>query len=278
MTAFESRKSTALSGLMAPLQDQAAEGLPSPTPVPAFDAMLSYDAGIAIMATAEGDVAINLDKPSDVRVKSIEYMLLRGHCRDVIFLKVSSLEELRDLLEIGRAKVRGLEMMLILMGGGESLVFREKAGPFAEERLQCDEVKDFVANRLHRKALPPDADINTALQLARDNGWTRTEVLLREIERAQPVLTQLGTSLESLSVDVLTRAGWEDHEQAASELADSGVTRSVCRFGRGEATDADTRLLLAEQEKKPQLKAFLAAWTAPLGISLVHSKDQSPQV
>ncbi|MFN9288844.1 MAG: hypothetical protein ACK6EB_12265, partial [Planctomyces sp.] len=80
------------------------------------------------------------------------------------------------------------------------------------------------------------------------------------------------------SVDVLTRAGWEDHEQAASELADSGVTRSVCRFGRRDATDADTRLLLPEQEKKPQLGAFLAAWTAPLGISLDHSKDQSPQV
>jgi len=249
MTAFESRKSTALQGLMAPLHDKAAEGLPSLTPVPAFDAMLSYEAGLAAMATAEGTVAINLDNPSDVRVKSIVYMLLRGYCREVIFLKVSSLEALRDLLEIGRAKVRGLDMMSILMKRGEPLDFRVRAGPFAEERLQRREVEDFVANRLHRKALPPDADINTALRLARDNRWTRTEVLLREIDRAQPVLTQLGTSLESLSVDVLTRAGWEDHEQAASELADSGVTRSVCRFGRRDATDADTRLLLAEQEK-----------------------------
>jgi hypothetical protein len=169
-------------------------------------------------------------------------------------------------------------MMLILIDGEEETRTRELAVDCAEERLQRREVEDFVANRLHRKALPPDADIKTALQLASDNRCTRTEVLLREIDRAQPVLTQLGPSLESLSVDVLTRAGWEDHEQAASELADSGVTRSVCRFGRRDATDADARLLLAEQEKKPQLRAFLAAWTAPLGISLGHSKDQSPQV
>jgi len=276
MTAFESRKSTALQGLMAPLHDKAGEALPSRTPA-LHDAMLSYDAGLAVMAPPEGDVAINLDKPSDVRVVDIAYMLMRGFCKDPISVKVPSLEALRDLLEIGRAKVRGLDMMSMLMNGEDGLELRETAGRLAEERLQRGEVEDFVANRLHRKAFSADADINTALQLAIDNGWTRAEVLLREIVNAQPLLTELGTSLESLPVDVLTRAGWENHEQAASELADSGLTRSVCRFGREEATNADKRLLLVEQEKNPQLRAFLAAWTAPLGISLGHSKDQSPQ-
>lgn len=282
MSAFDSRPAPAPKGEMAPQQNQLAEKEALSFTPAVGQAMVSYSVGIAIMQTANGPVAISLREdipPNPVRV---EHMLFRGYAGQTTCLKVHSPEELRKLLEIGHAKDRGLQMMLILIERDDDRETRVLAGEFTEVRLQLSEVEDFIANRLHRTVLKADSDIETALQLARENGWARTEVLLNEINKAQPVLQRLGDSLKQLPSETIESAGWQSTEfaaveLAAAELADSGVTRSFCRVHRGEETDADRELLQAAQEKNPGLRDLLTAWTAELINSLVDSKNQSPQ-
>ncbi|MFM8476000.1 MAG: hypothetical protein ACKOEO_09405 [Planctomycetaceae bacterium] len=109
-------------------------------------------------------------------------------------------------------------MLLILIDAEEHLETRELAGECCEERLQSELVQDYVANRLHQQPLPEDTDIHTALRLAQQHTWTRTQALLNEIAAAQPVLKDLLDSLKNLPDNIIESAGWPTSTFAARQL------------------------------------------------------------
>ena len=119
---------------------------------------------------------------------------------------------------VGFACDRGLQMLLILIDAEEHLETRELAGECCEERLQSELVQDYVANRLHQQPLPKDTDILTALRLAQQHTWTRTQALLNEIAAAQPVLKDLLDSLKNLPDNIIESAGWPTRTFAARQL------------------------------------------------------------
>lgn len=226
-------------------------------------AVVSFQAGVALLEDSEGVQVLSVDgAPMAPTVRAAQHLLMSA--TDVMEQDVESVASLQKRLEIGFACDRGLQMLLILVDADEDLETRELAGECCEERLQSELVKDYVANRLHQQPLPEDTDIHTALRLAQQHTWTRTDALLNEIAAAQGVLKDLLDSLKNLPDNIIESAGWLTRTLAARQLADTGVLRSVCRSCRNVATVAEMILLLDSRYNHPGFETFLTKWIGPL--------------
>ena len=226
-----------------------------------MDALISGQAGVAILMRPEGLAAFRSDSPETeipTTAERLRYFLWGA--TDVARLESTTKESALAHLRMAEDCDTALHLALILLDREADPETRNVAAESLGELFGQDEVREFVENRLHCAPLPRDADPMGALSRASSGG--ALEGFLVRLGQRQACIKGI-------------RAGWDALPQSVfppetprqvflKRLADSGAFRMLAEAGDDPLKFYSAKFVCYwELEGLANLRQAVRAWLEP---------------
>lgn len=197
-----------------------------------MNALISGQAGIAVMIDGITVSAINVDAPDLVKSyhqTTIPYLF--AGASDVIELRAITKELVVSKLKEVWQNDRCLQLILILLSDMEDIENRELAVSCLQELLMNNSSYDFVRNRLYSAPLPQSTDLVGSAILV--EGTPKLESLLDDLDRDQELIYKYYQSLIGLPNELF--GGIAEKKIFEEAVFNFGIIREFVNAGSDSA-------------------------------------------
>lgn len=161
-------------------------------------ATISGQAGLAAVQYGSTIQLYSIDSESWESFAAGQVATLFDGATDVVSVEVADRNEAVCSMSMAWTSDRLLQMLLILLRHDADLETRREAAEVAETFINIQPARRFARNRLHSRPLPEDADIGTAIAIARFESRNEIAEMLTELHDHQVAIAELAGAWDNI--------------------------------------------------------------------------------
>src|SRR4051812_22250432 len=167
-----------------------------------MQAIISGQAGVALLVDGERLSSIHVDQPSEVlHRKALDIPFLFAGATDLQFMEVGDAPEAAQQLEVATVSADALHLVLIVLDSKLASVIREEAAIELADLIAVAEASEWLESVLYSCPLPEQADLSGALSYCKEQCEGVRDLLLR-LDELQREIIEISHAWEQIASDV----------------------------------------------------------------------------